>query len=208
MDGHFVSPFAQDRATVGQNTTDLNRDMAVFERAAEKSFASGRYVPTRELYQLIVEQNPGHIGALCKLGVVNLKLEDPTAAADSFRRAVELDANNPYAQRMLGYSLMNLDDFSAAEEALKMATQLAPDDAKSHHCLGVIAHRTSRIPEAENHYKAAIAADPLMTAPYENLAKIYASTNRLEDAKESYHQALEHGAVPNPELEKQFSQQP
>ncbi|MGL5018333.1 MAG: hypothetical protein ACRDBP_09385, partial [Luteolibacter sp.] len=82
VDGEFISPFAQDRATVGRNTSELNRDIAVFERTAEKSFSAGRFLPTRELFQMIVEQNPGHIPALCKLGVVNLKLQDPSAAVD------------------------------------------------------------------------------------------------------------------------------
>ena len=60
VDGEFVSPFARDRATVGQATDELNRDIAVFERTAEKSFVAGRLLPTRELYQMILEQHPGH----------------------------------------------------------------------------------------------------------------------------------------------------
>ena len=95
VDGEFVSPFAQDRATVGRNTTELNRDIAVFERTAEKSFVAGRLLPTRELYQMILEQHPGHTPSLCKLGVVHLKLDDPAAAVDTFRRAVELDREQP-----------------------------------------------------------------------------------------------------------------
>ena len=54
VDGEFVSPFARDRATVSQATSELNRDISVFERTAEKSFVAGRLLPTRELYEMII----------------------------------------------------------------------------------------------------------------------------------------------------------
>ena len=206
VDGEFISPFAQDRATVGRNTTELNRDITVFERTAEKAFAAGRFLPTRELFQMIVEQHPGHIPALCKLGVVDLRLQDPLAAVDAFRRAVELDANNPYAQRMLGFSFMTLGDLPAAEQNVKQAVELAPDDAKSHLLLGIITHRLGRNDEAESHYKAAIAADPIPSDPYYNLARLCSRDKRLEDARNYYHLALERGAVPDPALEQRLAQ--
>ncbi len=207
VDGEFVSPFAQDRATVGRNTNELNRDIKVFERTAEKSFAAGRYLPTRELFQMIVEQHPGHIPALCKLGVVSLKLDDPTAAVDSFRRAVELDANNPYAHRMLGYSFYLLGDLPAAELNFKQAVALAPDDAKSHYMLAAIHERLGRMKEAESEYKAAISADPLPSEPYYQLAVLCSRAKRYDEAKAYYHQALERGAIPDSKLEQRLAQQ-
>jgi pentatricopeptide repeat protein len=207
VNAEFVSPFAQDRATVGRNTSELNRDIAVFERTAEKSFAAGRFLPTRELFQMIVEQHPGHIPALCKLGVVNLKLQDPAAAVDTFQRAVELDGANPYAYRMLGYSFMTLGDLPAAEQNAKRSVDLAPDDAKSQLLLASIYYRQGRKAEAESHFKAAITADPLPSEPYYNLALLCSRSKRIDKAKDYYHQALERGAVPDPKLEKLLAQQ-
>jgi Flp pilus assembly protein TadD len=208
VDGEFISPFAQDRATVGRNTSELNRDVSVYERTAEKSFAAGRYLPTRELFQMIVEQHPGHIPALCKLGVVDLKLNDPTSAVDSFRRAVELDVNNPYAHRMLGYSFYLLGDLPAAEQNVKQAVALASDDAKSHFLLAAIAERQGRSKEAESEYKASISADPIPSEAYYQLAVLCSRVkNRLEEARAYYHQALERGAVPDLKLEQLLAQQ-
>jgi tetratricopeptide (TPR) repeat protein len=205
VNDEFFSPFAQDRATVSRNTSELNRDISVYERTAEKSFAAGRYLPTRELFQMIVEQHPGHIPALCKLGVVDLKLNDPTAAVDSFRRAVELDANNPFAQRMLGMSFYLLGDLPAAELNVKQAVALAPDDYKSHFLLAAITDRLSRPKEAEAEYKAAIAADPLPSEPYYQLAVLCARAKRFEEARAYYAQALERGAIPDPKLEQRLA---
>ena len=206
VDGEFISPFAQDRATVGRNTAELNRDISVFERTAEKSFAAGRYLPTRELFQMIVEQHPGHIPALCKLGVVNLRLKDPAAAVETFRRAVELDANNPYAHRMLGFSFMSLGNLAAAEQNVSQAVELSPADAKSQLLLGIIHNRLGRKNEAESHYKAAISADPILSEPYYNLALLCSRGKRLDEARNYYQLALERGAVPDPALEQRLAQ--
>ena len=201
VDGEFVSPFARDRASVGKATEQLTRDIAVFERTAEKSFVAGRLLPTRELYQMILEQHPGHTPSLCKLGVVELRLEDVAAAVDTFRRAVELDANNPYAYRMLGWSLMKLGDLAAAEQAARHSVDLAPNDAKGELLLATLCYRLGRSGEAEAYFKAAITADPTLSEPYYNLALICSRGRRHEDARNFYQQALERGAVPDPALE-------
>jgi Flp pilus assembly protein TadD len=201
IDGEFVSPFARDRAAVGQSTAQLTRDIAVFERTAEKSFVAGRLLPTRELYQMILEQHPGHTPSLCKLGIVQLRLEEAPAAVDTFRRAVELDTNNPYAYRMLGFSLMKLGDMPAAEQAVRQSVDLAPNDAKSQMLLATVCYRLGRTGEAESYFKAAITADPTLSEPYYNLALINVRNKRVDDARTFYQQALERGAVPDPALE-------
>lgn len=204
VDGEFISPFAQDRATVGRNTSELNRDIAIFERTAEKSFAAGRMLPTRELFEMIIEQNPGHIPALCKLGVVHLRLGDAAAAVDTFRRACELESSSPYAHRMLGVSLMKLGELSAAEESAKQAVELAPADVRNYMLLANITYSLGRDSDAESYLKAAIVADPLASDPYYNLAVLCARNNRLEEAQNHYNQALERGAVPDPKLEERL----
>ncbi|MEN9975825.1 MAG: hypothetical protein RLZZ282_1831, partial [Verrucomicrobiota bacterium] len=148
VDGEFVSPVARDRATVGQATEELTRDITVFERTAEKSFVAGRLLPTRELYEMILEQHPGHTPSLCKLGVVQLRLDDSTAAVNTFRRAVEMDTNNPYASRMLGFALMKLGDLPAAQHAVRRSVELAPNDAKSHMLLATLCYRLGDSSEA------------------------------------------------------------
>ena len=207
VDGEFVSPFARDRATVTRATSDLNRDISIFERTAEKSFIAGRLLPTRELYEMIIEQHPGHTPALCKLGVVHLKLDDPMSAIDTFRRAVELEEGNAYAHRMLGFSFLRLGDMQAADKALCKAVELAPNDAKSQLLLATLRYRTGKLGEAESHFKAAINADPMPSEPYYNLALLCSRDRRFEDAKKYYEQALERGAQPNPKLEEAIRKQ-
>lgn len=199
---------AQDPAIVGRNMEALRQDISVLDRTAEKSYLAGRYLPTRELFEMILEQKPGDISALCKLGVVHIKLSDWAAAADTFRRAVEMDSRNPYAHRMLGFSQMNMGDLKSAEQSLKESVTLAPDEALGHNMLGVVCQRLGKGSEAEAAYKAAIAADPMPGDPYYNLARLYVKLKRPEDARKYYGLALEHGAVPDPQLEETINKQP
>jgi tetratricopeptide (TPR) repeat protein len=201
VDGEFVSPFARDRHTVGRATSDLNREMESYDRAATKAYLAGRLLPTRELFELMVEQNPGHVPALCKLGVVQLKLDDPMSATQSFTSAVELDPNHPYAHRMLGYAYLRAGDLAAAELHVKRCADLAPDDAKAYILLGTIAYRLGEMGDAEANFKSAVTADPVPSEPYFNLALIYKKSGRLEEAREFYQKALERGALPDPSLE-------
>jgi Flp pilus assembly protein TadD len=207
VDGEFISPFARDRATVGRATTELNREISVFERTAEKSFVAGRMLPTRELYQMILEQHPGHTPSLCKLGVVHLHLDETNAAVDTFRRAVEMDSANAYAYRMLGFSLMKLGDLPAAEQAVRRSVDLSSTDVKSQILLATIFYRLGRSGEAESHFKAAINADPMPSEPYYNLALLCSRDHRMEDARDYYQKALERGALPDPALEKKLERQ-
>jgi tetratricopeptide (TPR) repeat protein len=207
VDGEFVSPFARDRQSVGTATADLNRDIAVFERTAEKSFLAGRLLPTRELYQMILDQHPGHTPSLCKLGVVHLRLDEPSAALDAFRRATELDPRNAYAYRMMGFSLMKLGDMPGAERLVRKAVELAPTDARSQTLLATLCYRLGRAGEAESYFKAAITADPMPSEPYYNLALLCSRDRRMEDARSYYQQALERGALPDPKLEEKLANQ-
>lgn len=202
VDGEFVSPsFARDRATVGRSVNQLNQELESYDRAATKAYLAGRLLPTRELFQMMVDQHPGHVPALCKLGVVQMKLDDPRAAAESFQKAIELDANNAYANQMLGYVCYVLEDLPAAEQHLKRALDLAPDDARSYMLLGRIAYRIGQLGDAEANFKSAISVDPLPNEPYFNLAVLYTRMNRMDDARSYYSQALERGAFPDQALE-------
>ena len=200
VDGEFISPFARDRATVNRATSDLNRELESYDRAATKAYLAGRLLPTRELFGLMVEQHPGYVPALCKLGVVQLKLNQPREATENFQRAIELDANNAYASRMLGYAIMQTGDLKAAEIHLKRATALAPDDAKAYLLLGTISYRLGATSNAESNFKSAISADPVPSEPYFNLATICAKKGRLNDGLGYYNKALERGAVPDQSL--------
>ncbi len=204
VDGEFVSPFARDRATVGRETAKLNVELESYNRAANKAYLSGRLHSTRELFEMMIDQHPGHIPAICRLGVVQLKLNEPEQALASFQKAIELDSNNPYANRMLGFTYMQLDELEKADKHLQRSIDLAPDDAKSYMLMGAVCHLLGNMEKAESQFKGAIAADPMPSEPYFNIAMICANQGRMKDARQYYSQALERGAVPDQALESKI----
>jgi tetratricopeptide (TPR) repeat protein len=205
VDGEFLSPtHARDRETVGREMAKLNIELESYNRAARKAYVSNRLHSARELFEMMIDQHPGHIPAICRLGVVQLKLDEPVGALASFQKAIELDKNNPYANRMLGFTYMQLDELDKAEKYLERAIELAPDDAKSYMYLGAICHMLGNAEEAVSQFKGAIAADPMPSDPYYNIAMICASQGRIKDAKQYYSKALERGAIPDQELESKI----
>lgn len=206
VDGEFISPFARDRATVEGATQGLKRELDSYDRAATRAYASERYHPAKELFQMIVESNPGDTSALCKLGLVQLKLGDLAGADNAFRRAIELTENNPYAYLMLGYTLRESGNLTEAEEKAVRSVELAPDNFKSQLMLGAIQFELGKTSEAETHFKAAISVDPVPSEPYVNLALICAKRNKMNEGRAYYQQALERGALPDPQLEKLLAQ--
>jgi tetratricopeptide (TPR) repeat protein len=201
-------PFARDRAAVGQATAELNRDIAVFERTAEKSFVAGRLLPTRELYQMILEQHPGHTPTLCKIGRGAPQAQGTRCRRGcTFRRAIEWTPPTLRLPHARLFPHENSATCPAAEQAVRRAVDLAPTDAKSQMLLATLCYRLGRIGEAESHFKAAITADPMPSEPYYNLALICSRDRRIEDAKNYYQQALERGALPDPELEDSLAKQ-
>ena len=208
VDGEFVSPFARDRATVGRAVGDLNRELESYDRAATKAYLAGRLHPTRELFEMMVEQHPGHVPALCKLGVVQLKLDEPVEAVESFRKAIELDTNNPYANQMLGYAYFTLNDMPSAEQFVKRAVELAPENARNYVVLGQIAYRLGRFDEAMANFKAAISVDPVPSEPYYNVSVLLVKDGKKEEARTYYNRALERGALPDVSLESKMNLKP
>ncbi len=206
VDGEFISPFARDRNAVARNMDGLNLELDSYDRAATRAFVAGRYLPSRELYLQMVELHPGHTPALCKLGVLHLKLEDNEAAADVFQRAVELESANAYAYRMLAYALMRSGEISAAHGPATRSVEIAPHDPLGQIMMGTVSFRLGELSQAESHFKAAINADPMLSEPYFNLAVLHIRNARIDDAREYYGLALERGAVPDPNLEKKLYQ--
>jgi pentatricopeptide repeat protein len=205
VDGEFLSPtFARDRETVGREMAKLNVELESYNRAATRAYVSGRLNSTRELLEMMIEQHPGHVPAICKLGAVQLKLQEPEQALASFQKAIELDHDNSYANRMLGFTHMQLGNPMEAERHLQRAIELAPDDAKSYMLLGAVCHQLGKTEAAESKFKGAIAADPMPSEPYFNIAMICAKQGRMKDAKQYYSQALERGAVPDQALESRI----
>jgi Flp pilus assembly protein TadD len=205
VDDEFISPFRRPQSEVDVSVAELESGNRPYIDAATRAFVAGRFQSSRELFEMVRDQNPGDTGSMCKLGVVHLRLNEPQDAAKVFRNATVIDSNNPYAHRMLGYSLMQTGDYGEAQEALKRSVTLAPTHAEGRVVLGKLCFDLGQEEEAEKEFKAAIDFDDAMPDPYFNLAFLYAKQGKKKQGLEFYRGAIERGAAPDLALEKRLA---
>ncbi len=208
VDGTIISPYARPRSEVERDLADLSRELKPYESAGTRAFRNGRFHAAREAFEIMIDRHPGDVSAMCKLGVVQLKLEEVVAAADVFRRATELDPKNPYAHRMLGYLLGKLGDGNGAVAETRKAIELSPTLALSHFQLGDLLFKSGDLAGAEDAYGMAISCDPNLTEAHYNYAVLLARLGRKKDAAAAYGKALELGAPPNVDLEARIGKLP
>lgn len=205
VDGEFVSPVRRSPSEVDASLAELEQSNRPFIEASTRAFVSERFQSSRELFEMVLDRNPGDTSTMCKLGVVHLRLSDPAEAARVFRNATIIESGNPYAHRMLGYSLMLAGDYMGAREAVKRSVELAPTHAEGRVVLGKICFDLGDEAEAENEFKAAIGFDDTLPDPHFNLAFLYAKQGKKQHGTEHYRHALERGAAPDLELEQRLA---
>lgn len=205
VDGVIISPYARPRSEVERSLADLSKELQPYESAGTRAYRNGRLFAAREAFQMIIDRNPGDVSAICKLGLVELKLDQPASSAELFRRASELDPANPYAHRMLGYMLGKLGDAEGSVAELKKAVELSPTQPQSQLLLANQLFQVGDLAGAEDTYQMALSLDPTNVEAQHNIAILLATLGRKEDAADAYGKALKLGAPPNPSLEERIA---
>lgn len=204
VDDTFVSPAAKSQGEVDANVAKLEQENMPYTDAAKRAYLNQRFDSCRELFELILERNPGDTETRCKLGNVQIRLKDLPSASDTFRRASELSTNNPYAHRMLGWSLLEMGDPGQAIDPLKKSIELSPTNAQGHIMLGRAYFETGDEDRAEEELKAAIGFDDTAHDAYFNLAYLYARQGKKKLGLDYYQNAVIRGADLDLELEKRL----
>jgi len=176
-------------------TDDLNG-------VAHRLFAKGDFQAARGNLELIVDEDPGAWEAMVNLGIIHLRLDEPSSAAQHFRKSILIagDRKSPFAHFMLGDALYRTELFEEAEEQIRRSLSLEPENAKAHVFLGSIAGLGNRLDDAEFHFKEAMAQDPNLFEPYVNLSMLYLGQGELEQARDYYTEGLRRGAPASPTL--------
>jgi tetratricopeptide (TPR) repeat protein len=204
VDGEIYSPYRNSKENVGIATNDMQEQIENYTKAAVRAFSSQRVTASREVLEMILDLHPGHVPTMTKLGIVEMRLDDPLAATNILRRAVEMDETQPLPHRLLGLALYKTGDLPAAETSLRRATEIDPNDYAGQTILGNTLLRMKRNEEAETVYKKAVAINPQSMEALHNLAVLCHRAGRDKEAWNFYQKALENGAQPNPKLESEI----
>jgi tetratricopeptide (TPR) repeat protein len=116
--------------------------------------------------------------------------KNPAAAAENYRRALEIDSKLPLIRYDLGRTFARLGNNQAAREQYDQAIREDPDLSEAHNNLGTLLFLAGDFQRAAQEYQSAIRARPINAEAYNNLGNLYAEQNRLQDAQAAIEEAL------------------
>ena len=116
------------------------------------------------------------------IGVAQLEQFKPKDAADSFRRALQLEPSLAIARINLGIALFNMPDLPAAQKELQAAVAAAPNAPQPHYVLGLAAKSQNKADEAIASFQKVLQLDPKDVGANVNLGQLYAQQRKYPEA--------------------------
>jgi tetratricopeptide (TPR) repeat protein len=127
-------------------------------------------------------------------GADALDHSDFKAAAESFRKGVEVAPKEPSLHHKLGTALALLDDHNGAIEQFKQALKLDPNFVKAHYSLAVIDSDEGQIASAVQHLNAALKTEPGYVEARMLLANVLRRSGQLEASLPEYDRIVKQDA--------------
>jgi tetratricopeptide (TPR) repeat protein len=140
----------------------------------------------REIDELLQSPEAYNVRGGAELEAGNWK-----AAADQFRKGLELAPNDPSLRHRLGTALAQMGDVPGAVGEFEHVLRTAPDHARSHFSLGLILNDAGRYPEAIERFSSALKYEPGYVEARVQLAGVLARSGRPGEALAHYDQALQ-----------------
>lgn len=148
----------------------------------------GRLPEALESYRELYHRNQESARYAHRLGVVCTLVGDDQRAQAAYRRAHELDPNNPELLADMGYAAYLRADYPKAEELLQASLALAPDSPRTLSNLALTVGFQGRYEESLNLFRRVHGQDEVEAIC--NLAYVHAEQGETAEAAELYHRAL------------------
>jgi predicted TPR repeat methyltransferase len=153
---------------------------------------AGQLAAAEGLFRSILNEQPGHFGALHRLGLLTLQTGRPTEAIDLLSAAIRLQPQSAGAHHNLGLALRRQGLTDQALASYRHAAALRPDNAHFHGTLAAALDEAGRGPEAIAHYQESLRLNPRQPRLANNLGVLLAAAGRLSDAETCFRMALHH----------------
>jgi len=177
---------------------------------AKKQLEQGDSEKVKVIFAQLLEEKMAQAHAVTQeaaavarqLGALHF-LSDTEEALTAYRRAVQLDPENPTGWNQLGRLLLRIKDLENAQEAFEKVLEWANlnDDgdfrAKAYNNLGAIHFKNHNLQEAAAMFQKSLAINEVLSneegiaTQYGNIANIHCLNNELEQAEENYLRSLE-----------------
>ena len=166
-----------------QATGGIARTLAL----ARLSERHGQTEQAMKIYESVLANEPDHLVAHHRLGVVFTKRQQFDIALQHFKRAEELGPPNSELLSDIGYLLYLQHDLAGAEQQLRRAVVADRNNRAAHNNLGLVLGEQGKMHEAHEQFQ--LAGTP--AEAYANLAYVQSQAGLLHEAETNYHRALE-----------------
>lgn len=164
----------------------------IFQQARD-AFQAGDLQSARDLVQRGLAVDPQYAAGWLALGSIQFRLNEIGDAATDFRKATDLNPQDPMARKALAECL-TLSGSPDAAQAWREVLKLQRNDREAHLTLGTILLNQKKFSEASLELEAAVKDGPASAPLEEQLAKAFLETGNNTGAT----QALERAAQIDP----------
>jgi tetratricopeptide (TPR) repeat protein len=144
-----------------------------------------------ELFRGILQEDPGHAGALCGLAAVSLAADRAHDAERLLRHALRQSAHLPLAHRGLAPALLSLGQLAQARAATEHLQRLEPQSPQTWITTAAIATRLLRQEDALGAYERALELRPAEVGLRMSIGHVQKTLGRRAQSEASYHAALQ-----------------
>jgi thioredoxin-like negative regulator of GroEL len=131
---------------------------------------AGRLVQAEQLYREVLQQQPNHVEALHRLGVIASQIGKHEKAIPFYQKVLTLVPNFAEAHFNLASALQNQDRIEEAIAHYQQGLALQPNYPEVHLNLGAAFKAQGRLEKAIAHYQQAITLKPNYPKAHYNLA--------------------------------------
>jgi len=169
-------------------TLELLTNPATGERILDVVRVSARPVTPESMRTGVARTLEGHQAV--QRAAVHVARGRYAAAAEEYRKALEVQPNDPTVHNKLGICYQQLENDAMARREYDRALALDPGYGEVWNNIGTLEQARRRFKPAVRAYKKAIETKPGLATPWKNLGNAYLSLGQVQEAFEAYQEAF------------------
>lgn len=178
-----------DKVATGFDQSAMAEAEKLFERALDLH-RRGQLAAALDLYQQVLQRQPGHLDALQLLGALELQNGHLESAEMFLRRAVAMAPETPALQCNHGLALQRLGRMREALACFDRALEVKPDMVEAHLNRGNLLRDLGRFADAQTALRMALGIRPDMPEAQLSLGMLLKDMNQPAEAVSCFFHSL------------------
>lgn len=158
---------------------------------ARKLLGEGKAAEAKALFEDLVKQYPDQADLQSFLGIAQLRLRNPDAAATALKRAIDIDPKHVDARTLLAWIELEIrNNIDGAIKEYAKVVELRPDSPEAYSNLAVAQKRKGELDRAIASLNRALELKPGLGAAVSNRGWIFVEQEKWPEARRDFEQAL------------------